>query len=78
MTVVPGARRARHAQPAVERLDPVGEPAQPGAARVVGAADAVVGDLDRRRAVAGAQTRTVAGVAWAYLATLVSASEATK
>ena len=47
-TVVPCPGRARDAQPAVERLDAVGQAAQPAAARVVGAADAVVGDLDRR------------------------------
>ena len=43
------ARRAAHAQLALERLDAVGEAAQARAARVVGSADAVVGDLDARR-----------------------------
>ena len=38
-----GTRVAVHAQCAAERLDPVGEPAQPRAARRVGAAHAVVG-----------------------------------
>ena len=61
----PGAGRADHEQAPVERLDAVGEPAQAAAARLVGAADAVVGDLDaqdagpqRTRIVACARGRT--------------------
>ena len=46
-----GSRRLRGSttsQPAVERLDPVDEPAQPGAAAGIGAADTVVVHLDDR------------------------------
>jgi hypothetical protein len=42
------ARRALDAKAAVERLDSIGEAADAGAARRVGAADAVVGDFDLR------------------------------
>ena len=73
----PAARRAVDRERAVERGDAVGEPAQPGAARGVGAADAVVGDLDRHAAVRAAD-RDVASVACAYLATFAIASETTK
>src|SRR5262245_40204134 len=43
------ARHARHEQRAAERLDPVGEAADAGAARGVDAADAIVLHLDRDR-----------------------------
>ena len=52
------ARRARDDEPAAERLDAVGEAAQPGAAALVGAADAVVDDLDRARWPSLRSTRT--------------------
>ena len=77
MTVVPAPARADDAQAALQRLHPIGQPAQPRAAGVVGAADAVVGDLDARHSVER-QTRIVTLVACAYLATFASASEATK
>ena len=67
------ARRAPHPQPAVERLDAVGEAAQPRAARRVGAADAVVGDLDHERRRPRAAARRSRSPPAAYLATLVSA-----
>src|SRR5688500_16993864 len=47
----PGAGRARDLELAAERLDAVGEAAQARAAALVGAAGAVVGDLDQRLAV---------------------------
>ena len=50
--VRPAARAAVDAQGAAERLDPVREPAKPRAARRVGTADTVVGDVDREVAVA--------------------------
>ena len=78
MTVVPAPGRADHGQPPVERLDAVGQPAQPRAAGLVGAADAVVGDLDDGVAARAARRARWPCVACAYLATLVSASEATK
>ena len=53
----PGGLATR--QPAAERLDPVGQAAQPGACAGVGAAHPVVGDLDDRIAVAPGSTRTV-------------------
>ena len=62
---------------AVERRHAVGQSAQPGATRRVGAADAVVRDLDGDVAVE-APTETVACVARAYFATFASASETTK
>ena len=62
---------------AVERPDAVGEAAQARTAGGVRAADAVVGDLDHG-AAAGLRDAHAAVVACAYLATLVSASEATK
>ena len=43
---MPGADRTADHEPAAEGLDTVGEPAQAGAAALVGAADAVVDDLD--------------------------------
>ena len=49
--VRPAALRAVERQRAVERGDAVREPAQPRSARGVGAADAVVGDLDAHAAV---------------------------
>ena len=59
----PGIGRAADPQPAPQRLDAVGEPAQPGAEPRVSAADAVVGDRDvKNRAVAlhvAAHTRRV-------------------
>src|SRR5437762_9914060 len=42
----PPTREALDLEPAVEGLDPVGEPAQARAAERIGTADAVVGDLD--------------------------------
>ena len=51
-------------------------PLQPGPELEVGAADAVVGDLDAQ-AVAGGAGSTRAVLARAYLATLVSASATT-
>ena len=68
----PASRRpaGSTAQPAAERLDAVGEPAQAGAAPRVRAADAVVDDLDderrrsraRRRRVAARRLRVLADV----------------
>ena len=58
VTTVPAPGRAGDAQAAVERLDAVGEAAQAGAARGVGAADAVVGDLDDGRRAGVRDTRT--------------------
>ena len=59
----PGIGRAADPQPAAQRLDAVGEPAQPGAEPRVSATDAVVGDRDvENRAVAldvAAHTRGV-------------------
>ena len=52
MTVVPSPAGLVDDQPAVERRDPVFEAAQPGPVIGVGAADAVVADLDLDRAVA--------------------------
>ena len=49
VTVVPRARGTDDAQPPVERRDAIGQPAQSRAAGLVGAADAVVGDLDAAR-----------------------------
>ena len=60
-------------EPAAESLDAVGETAQARAVALVGAADAVVDDLDVC-AVVGALDATRASGARAYLATLVSAS----
>ena len=71
----PAAGRADDAQAAVERLDAVGEAAQARALDVVGAADAVVGDLDDQPPVVAPRPRTLALDACAYLATFVSASE---
>ena len=45
-TTVPPPARAVDLEPPVERRDPVGEPAQARARVGVGAADAVVADLD--------------------------------
>ena len=78
MTVVPAPGGLTTRQPPVERLDAVGQPAQARAAGLVGAADAVVGDLDDRVGGRAARRARCAAVACAYLATLVSASEATK
>src|SRR4051812_12887590 len=47
----PGARRAFDAEPAAERLDAVGEPSQTRAQPLVGAADAIVEDLDDDRVI---------------------------
>ena len=74
----PGTGRAEDAQRAVERGDPVRQPLEAGAGRLVGAADAVVGDLDRPPRRCGARPAPTPSVAWAYLATLASASQATK
>ena len=48
-TAVPSPAGLADHEPAAERLDAVGEAAQPRAAALVGAADAVVDDLDRAR-----------------------------
>ena len=64
-------------QPPLERLDPVGEAAQAGAARDVDAADSVVLDLDDRDTRCAASTLTRAELASAYLATFVSDSATT-
>ena len=45
------ARRALDSERSFERGDAVGEPAQAGSVGSIGAADAVVGDLDARAAV---------------------------
>ena len=73
----PAAGRALDLQPAVERGDAVGQPAQAGAAVGPRAADAVVGHLGADGAARRA-TVTVARSARAYLATFVSASATTK
>ena len=70
------ARSAGDMQAAAERVHPIGEPAQPGARARIGAAHAVVGDLDdspspRRRTV------TTARDAAACLDTFASDSETT-
>jgi hypothetical protein len=46
-----GGGRAGDLQVPVERLNPVAQPAEPAAARDVGAADAVVGDVEAQPAV---------------------------
>ena len=61
----------------VERRHAVGQAAQARPARGVRAADAVVADVHGHAPVA-APHRDLADVAWAYLATLASASETTK
>jgi hypothetical protein len=71
------ARWAVQRERAVERGDAVAEAAQARALGRVGAADAVVGDVDGHAAVRR-RTATVASVAWAYFATFASASETTK
>ena len=50
VTVVPAPGGTDDAQPPVQRRDAIGQPAQARAAGLVGAADAVVGDLDHRAA----------------------------
>ena len=74
----PGAHRARDEQAPAERLDPVGEAAQPAArarARPRRAPSSAISTTTPR----GVRVRrTDAVVASAYLATLVSASQATK
>ena len=55
----PGGLSSR--DPPVERADAVGEPAQARAGRHVGAADAVVGDLDRRPTGPPLRTATAGG-----------------
>ena len=72
------AGRAGDREAAVHGLDAVAQAREPGALPRVGAAPAVVGDLDRRRRPRPAHTRTDAPVPPAYFATLASASEATK
>ena len=64
---VPPPVRAPDPQPAVERLDAVGETAQARAALGVGAADSVVDDLDHDLAIRRASISTVAEVASACL-----------
>ena len=49
----PRAARAGDLEPPAERVDPVGEPAQARPAGRVGAAAAVVGDLDDERVRVG-------------------------
>ena len=51
LTRVPPPGGAVDCERSFERGDAVGEPAQAGSARCIGAADAVVGDLDARAAV---------------------------
>ena len=68
------AGRAQDVDGSAERVDAVGETPESGATRRVGAADAVVGDLDDE-AVVSRVTVTVAALAPAYLATLVRLSE---
>jgi hypothetical protein len=65
--------RAVDAQAAVERLDAVGEAAQPRAAGRICTANAVVGDRDAR-GMARQRTLTVALSAWACLAMFVIVS----
>ena len=57
-----------------ERVDPVGQPAQPGAAGGVRAAAAVVGDLDARALRPRARRRSATSLAPAYLLAFVSDS----
>ena len=64
-----------HPQPAVDGGDPVGQAAQARAVGV-GAADAVVADLYHQATVAPPALIETA-VAWACLAALASASDAT-
>ena len=75
----PGAAAARgpDPQPSAERLDPVGEAAQAGAPLAVGAADAVVDDLDDHSARPRAVTSMVARLAWACLPMLARLSVTT-
>ena len=69
-------RRSSTSEPAVERLDAVAQPAEARAAARVGAADAVVRDLDRAQpSMRSARTR--AESAPACLTTFASASETT-
>ena len=60
------------------RLTRSWRPRMPGAASLVGAADAVVADLDPERRRRHSRPPTLAWVADAYFATLASASETTK
>jgi hypothetical protein len=64
-------------EPAADRGQPIGKPAQAGAAVDVRAAHPIVADLDHEP-VGALITATVARLADAYLATFVSASETTK
>ena len=68
-----GSRR----EPAVERRDAVGEAAQARAACGIGAADAVVGDLDHDAAVVARDARRRPPTRRACLTTFVSASATT-
>ena len=61
-----------------QRADPVAQAAQPGAGAGPRAADAVVAHLDHERAVLARDAHASRGVARAYFATLVSASETVK
>ena len=61
-------------EPAAERLDPVAEAAHARAAALVGAAHAVVGDLDQDAAVRRGARRTRTREARACLEAFVSAS----
>ena len=61
-------------EPAAERVDPVGQSVQAGPAGRVGAATAVVGDLDQQRAVPSRATRIRTALAPAYLLAFVSDS----
>ena len=78
LTVVPSPGRRVDLEAPVERREAVGEAAQAGAAPRIGAADAVVADLDHGVEPLSRATRTAAVEAPAYLATLVSASATTK
>lgn len=71
------SRRAGDGDGAVDAFDAIGEAGEPGAVPGVGAACAVVVDLEFQRSVAEA-VRTVALVALACLTVLVSASAITK
>ena len=73
----PGAGRAVDLEAAAQRVDPVGQPEQARPAARVGAAAAVVHDLDEQRVGLGA-TRTWTARAPAYLRAFVSDSDTTK
>ena len=72
----PAGCRARACRRARRRGRP--SPRRPEPCAGVGAADAVVGDVDGHASVRPRARRPSASVAWAYLATFASASETTK